>query len=122
MAEFLDQLKNFSKHLGKSVSDLFKKESKRPIQMEKLSWLIISNTGSKKTTKTLLGLIFNTYRLKVGPIELKLETKGKNDEQILELRATEEGEELFTYKSYEAEQSLKDKQLLPEYVHVHLAE
>ncbi|ADU30403.1 hypothetical protein [Evansella cellulosilytica] len=118
MSQFLDQLK----HLGKSVSDLFKKEEKRPIRMKELTNLIIANPESKKKTKTLLGLVFNFYVLKLGAITLKLETKGKNDDYILELTALDNGETLFSYKSYEDNHSIKDKHLLPEYVHAHLSE
>ncbi|MDQ0257532.1 hypothetical protein J2S74_004990 [Evansella vedderi] len=122
MGEFLDQLKNFSKHLGQGVSELFKRESKRPIRIRDLANLIITHQESRKQSKTLLGLEFNFYQLKMGPITLKLETKGKDDDYILEVTALENGEELFSYKAYEEDQSLKDKHLLPEYVHVHLAE
>ncbi|SDZ68204.1 hypothetical protein SAMN05421736_13223 [Evansella caseinilytica] len=122
MNDFLQQLKTFSTHLGKGVAELFKKQSGRNIQIRELASSIIVHPDTKKETKTLLGLLFHFYRLESGSVTFKLETKGANDEYILELHAVENGQELFSYKAYEEDHSLKDNHLLPEYVYVHLHE
>ncbi|MBU9719957.1 MULTISPECIES: hypothetical protein [Bacillaceae] len=122
MSEFLDKLGMFSKHLGEGVSKLFKHGEKRNIRIWELASFIFDHPDTRKTTQELLGLVFNEYRLTIGPISLKLETKGENDEHILELLAMEQGEELFSFKSYEEDQTVKDKYALPEYVYVHLVE
>ncbi|MFD1637734.1 hypothetical protein ACFSDI_11725, partial [Evansella tamaricis] len=108
MNHFLDKLGMFSKHLGEGVSKLFKQEAKRNIRIRELAAFILAHTDTKKKSEELLGLVFNEYRLSIGPISMKLETKGTNDEYILELVAMEQGEELFSYKSYEEKQSEKD--------------
>lgn len=120
MAELLDQLKSFPKQLGKNVADLFKKDDTKPIKIRDLAYLISEHQESRKKTQELLGLVFNHYKLRTGPITFKVETKGKYDEHILEVSAINQGEELFSYKSYDNNLSLKDKQPLPETIYTHL--
>lgn len=120
MAELLDQLKSYSKQLGKTMTDFFKKDEGHPIKVRDLAYLISEHQESRKKTKELLGLVFNFYKLNMGPITFKLETKGKYDEYILDLSVRNHGEEIFSYKAYDDDHSLKDKHALPEAVYSHL--
>ena len=101
---------------------MFKHGATRNIRIRDLASFILDHSDVKKSSQTLLGRVYNVYRLKIQGIILKLETKGQYDDYILELHAYEDGVKLFSYKAYEEEQSEKDKHTLPEYVYVHLTQ
>lgn len=118
MNNFLDKIKVFSQHLGENVAKLFKNETKRNINLEELLNLIKNYNEVKITKKEYLGLYFNTYVIKINDLYFKVETKGKNKEEILEIKILENAETIFSYKSYE-ENNKKDF-YLPEFICAHL--
>ncbi|WP_096438332.1 hypothetical protein [Alteribacter populi] len=120
MSPLIDRLNDVSKHIGEGVTNLFKRGEKRNIRIRDLASSILTHQETTKKSRAMLGLVFNEYRLSIGPVAFKLETKGKNDEHILELSAMEQGVKLFTYKSFDEKHSEKDKHPLPEYAYHYL--
>ncbi|MDG5789597.1 hypothetical protein QA612_19235 [Evansella sp. AB-P1] len=99
----------------KQVKNIFNKDSEKmhKLHIRDLVMYITEYQQNKKKTKTLLGLTFNFYEINIGSITLELETKGRNDDYVLELLVLENEEEIFSYRSYEEGQSLKDKYAIP---------
>ncbi|WP_088104912.1 hypothetical protein [Halalkalibacter urbisdiaboli] len=112
MNSFIDQIKSFTKHLTEDVAALFTEHSKG-VQINELIPLIIQHQYVSHTQRELLGLTFNTYKIDFSPFLITLETKGKQNQQILEFTVQSEGMKIYSYKSYDASLSLHDRIALP---------
>lgn len=103
MNNFMEQFKNFTKHLGEEVKEIFKHEPVEKISVQNLSSFIISHPNTRKIEQEMLHLTFNTYHLNINPYHLRLETKGKNNEQILEITIWTTEQTVLTFDGYEHE-------------------
>ncbi|WP_078593415.1 hypothetical protein [Evansella clarkii] len=100
--------------------NLFNHDKAHKMRVRDIAGYMITYPDVKKTSKNLLGLTFNTYQVNLDSYSMKLETKGANDDYILELHLLQNGSEVFSYKAYEDGQSEKDKYPLPEETYMHL--
>ncbi|WP_100404658.1 hypothetical protein [Bacillus solitudinis] len=100
MNPLLNQLKSIINHVSKDVADLFTLNSKN-IHLKELVPLITNHKSTIKTERELLALTFNTYEINFESLTLILETKGKQNQQILEVSIRTKEQIVFSYKSYE---------------------
>ena len=120
MSPLLEQMKAFTKHMTEEVTALFTHESKK-IRVKELIPLITKHKYVTHSQRQLLGLTFNTYEIGFESILIKVVTKGKNDQQILEVTFRSQEHSVFSYKSYERTHSLKDDIQLPKTLLTHLS-
>ncbi|MEC2073344.1 hypothetical protein [Alkalihalophilus marmarensis] len=116
MSQLVERITTFSKSMRKEVLKQFSHEKTHRIAVYHLAEAILTNKQTVKKTEEWLGLVFNEYRLTVGLIDFKLETKGTNNEKIMKLTAVENGKDLFCYEAYEPIQSEQDLHAVPQYV------
>lgn len=124
MNQLFQQIKSFTRHLGEEVVDLFHPHHGQPekkVKVDELLTFIYNHPFVIQEQKSMLGLLFNTYRIDFWPFHFQLETKGENNEQILELQIQSYGEVVYHYKSYDDQtHTLQDTIVLPTSVYKEL--
>ena len=103
MNNFMEQFKNFTKHVSEEVKEIFKHESVEAISLNNFSSFVITHPNSRKIEQEMLDLTFNTYHLTINPYHVRLETKGKRNEQVLELTIWTTESTIITFDGYEHE-------------------
>ncbi|WP_456271330.1 hypothetical protein [Bacillus sp. AK031] len=102
MNEFVEKIKSFSKNLSHDLSSMVNELNCEKIPLTQAIELIKSHPHCHHSSQTLLGSVFNTYRIVVSTFSIHLETKGAKDDFILELSIFSDGKVIYSYKSYEA--------------------
>ncbi|MCT8137965.1 hypothetical protein H1D32_09475 [Anaerobacillus sp. CMMVII] len=81
--------------------------------------MVKDHENTQKTSKTLLGITYDFYKLQLNDLNFRLETKPGVIEQILYFKVYTSDHEVLTYRSYEDGITLEDQvktEHLPEIV------
>ncbi|WP_409253946.1 hypothetical protein V1502_08625 [Bacillus sp. SCS-153A] len=100
MNHFVDKIKDFSKNVTGDIGNIIRDYNVEKVDFEEILSLIIRHEKTMHSSQTLLGNKYNTYELHLFPYYLHLETKGKMNESILQLKIHSQEKELYSYRSY----------------------
>lgn len=96
----------------KSVVRLFKNTTEPNPSIKDMAELIIAHPEANLKSVQLLNVCINQYHLKRGSVEYRLETRGKDDQKIMEVDIIENGVHLIKYRTYDGKEKLKEKNRL----------
>lgn len=118
MSQLLNNLKSITKNISSTMYDLIKNDPSKRIVIGDLINQISLHQNTRHSQVYLLGLVFQTFSLSVDSFDFKLETKGINNEQLLEFIVRKDGITLFSYKGFEYHKnSLVDEIKIPESIY-----
>lgn len=107
-------VKNTLGHTSHVVKDKVEVMLQKPtLSIEDLATFIATHPVVSFKTRELLGLRFTTYELKIGNLNMNLETKGGAVGNILELHVTSPKESILQYHSYKDKKAADKPLRLP---------
>ncbi|RXI97823.1 hypothetical protein DS745_15795 [Anaerobacillus alkaliphilus] len=110
--DVVTETKNIFKKLTNKAQSMFEtlgEMVQRGVTVEEVSEMVKNNEDTKKTSKTLLGITYDFYKLKIQDLTFHLEVKKEVVDRILYFKVSTPEHTVFTYRSYEQGMTLKDK-------------
>ncbi len=108
VTETKNMLRKFT-NKAHSIFETFKEMTKRGVTVQEISDMVKNHESTKKTSKTLLGITYDFYHLKIQELTFHLEIKKEAVERILFFKVSTPEHTVFTYRSYDDEMNLGDK-------------
>lgn len=97
-----------------TVYDWFRHRYNTNVTVQECAYRILHHPTTKKERLEYLGLVFHHYRLDEENLTYKLETKGEENEQIVELKIIEDGQVIYAYYYYQENAGVSQTIHLPE--------
>lgn len=119
--EWMERLKSVARKTVDAFRELLHLDETK-IAIEDAAVIIMHHPSTTKQSKTFLDLTYNTYKLAIGTYHYYVMTKGKEHEQLLELKIDDAGDDLVSYYSYKKDLLPADRVELPKNAVVRLAE
>ncbi|WP_113930115.1 hypothetical protein [Bacillus sp. P14.5] len=101
MNQFIERIKAFSKNLTYDIADAIHEHTSEKIPFSDISEAITSHEKTKHTMKKLLENVYHSYELDLSPYFIKLETKGEQNEFILQLTISSQEKMIYSFRSYD---------------------
>lgn len=92
-----------------SIVEAFHEIVQKGVTVNEIAEMVKSHDHTKKTTKTMLGLTFEFYTLRLSDLSFYLEMKKDIIDKIVSLKVYTENDVVLNYRSYDDGISLEDK-------------
>lgn len=111
--DMADKIKENIEELKVTVKDWITHQYDTKITVQECAYRIISHPSTQHKKAEYLGLLFHQYTLREQGMIYRLETKGPNNEQILELKILEDSLPIYAYHYYQEDSRLTQTIHLP---------
>lgn len=100
-----NKLSNKTRSIFEALTDMVHKG----VTVREIAEMVKHHESTQKTSKTLLGITYDFYKLKIQDLMFQLEIKQGAIEKILYFKVYTSDNIVFTYRSYEDGLMLNDK-------------